>query len=256
MEQKQTRWGIPHGLGLVAVALALAIALPLSASIAINGFKDIKQARDTIIVTGSARYPIAADLATWTLQASAQEETPSAAIKTLRGKVAQIHAFFIQGGLSADSITAPPIRVAQVSTRVPTGRKKPAFERVLVWRVSQAFEIQTTEISTLVRVASQVGNLLAQGTDVSVSPIRYLSTKLADAKFAALRMAVADAQERASTIAEGLHANLGGVQKTTLGVYQITPRNSTDVSDYGIYDTSSQLKDVQAVVSVTFRIQH
>ena len=256
MEQKQSRGGIPHGLGLIAVAVALAIALPLSASIAINGVKDIKQTRDTIVVTGSARYPIAADLANWTLRASAQEQTPAAAIKALRAKVARIDAFFTNGGLPAEAITAPPIQVAQVSTRVPTGRKKPAFERVVVWRVSQEFRIQTTEISTLVRLASQVGNLLAEGTDVSVSPIEYLSTKLAAAKFAALRLAVADAQKRASTIAQGLHANLGPVQKTLLGVYQITPRNSTQVSDYGIYDTSSQLKDVEAVVNVTFRIQH
>src|SRR5262249_49423316 len=155
-------------------------------SIAINGVKDIKQARDTVSVTGSARYPIAADLATWRLRASAQEQTPSAAIKALRAKVAQIHAFFTQGGLPTESITAPPIRVVQVSTRVPTGMRKPAFQRVLVWRVSQDFLIQTTEISTLVHVASQVGNLLAEGTDVSVSPIAYLSTKLVAAKFAAL----------------------------------------------------------------------
>jgi hypothetical protein len=60
-----------------------------------------------------------------------------------------------------------------------------------------------------------------------------LSTKLTDAKFAALRVAVADARKRASTIAAGLGAHLGQVQKTSLGVYQITPRNSTEVSDYG-----------------------
>jgi len=32
----------------------------------------------------------------------------------------------------------------------------------------------------------------------------------------------------------------------------ITPRNSTDVSDYGIYDTTSLEKDITAVVSMTF----
>ena len=37
-----------------------------------------------------------------------------------------------------------------------------------------------------------------------------------------------------------------------MGVFQITPRNSTDVSDYGINDTSSREKDVTAVVTVTF----
>jgi hypothetical protein len=256
MEQRQARWGLPHGVGLVAIAVALAVALPLSASIATNGVKDIKQARDTLVVTGSARYPIAANLATWTLRASAQKRTPSAAIKALRVKVAQIDAFLAHGGVPASSITKPPIQVAHVSVSVPTGLKKPAFRQVPAWRVSQGFAIQTTQIDTLVRVASQVGNLLAGGTDVSVSSIDYLSTKLTAAKFAALRLAVADARERASTIAEGLSAHLGPVQKTALGVYQITPRNSTEVSDYGIDDVTSRLKDVEAVVTVTFLIEH
>ena len=97
---------------------------------------------------------------------------------------------------------------------------------------------------------------MAGGTDVSVSPISYLSTKLVAAKFAALRLAVADAQKRASTIAQGLGARLGPLQGTRLGVYQITPRNSNEVSGGGTNDTSSRLKDVEAVVNVTFNIQH
>ncbi|OQB37667.1 MAG: hypothetical protein BWY06_02289 [Candidatus Latescibacteria bacterium ADurb.Bin168] len=40
-----------------------------------------------------------------------------------------------------------------------------------------------------------------------------------------------------------------------MGVFQITPRNSTMVSDYGINDTSSREKDVTAVVSVTFAVE-
>jgi uncharacterized protein len=35
----------------------------------------------------------------------------------------------------------------------------------------------------------------------------------------------------------------------------VTPRNSTEVSDYGINDTSSREKDVTAVVSVTFAVR-
>ena len=256
MEQKQPRWDLPRGTGLVAIAVALAVALPLSASIVTNGFKDIKQARDTLVVTGSARYPIAANLATWTLQASAQERTPSAAIKELRAKVAKIDAFLTGGGLAASSITKPPIEVDEVSTRVPTGMKKPRFRQVPAWQVSQEFAIQTTEIDTLVQVASRVGNLLAGGTDVSVSEIDYLSTELTPAKFAALRLAVADAHKRATTIAEGLGAHLGPVQKTALGVYQITARNSTEISGYGINNVTSRLKDVEAVVTVTFLVDH
>jgi hypothetical protein len=40
-----------------------------------------------------------------------------------------------------------------------------------------------------------------------------------------------------------------------VGVFQITPRFSTEVSDYGVNDTSSLEKDVTAVVRVTFSIR-
>jgi hypothetical protein len=240
----------------VVIALALALALPLSASIATNGLKSVKQARQAISVTGSARYPIAANLATWSLSVRAQESTPSAAIAALRAKVAQVDAFLAQGGLPADAVSRPPIHVEQVFVSVRTGLKKPAFRQVPAWRVTQGFAIQTTQIDTLGQIASRVGNLLAAGTDVAVSRIEYLSTQLTAAKFAALRLAVADARQRASTIAEGLGSRLGTVQRTSLGVYQITPRNSTEVSDYGFDDVTSRLKDVESVVNVTFRLQN
>jgi hypothetical protein len=246
---------LSHLAGLVAIAVALAVALPLSAWIAISGVKDIKQARETIVVTGSARYPISANLAIWHLSTWAQKRTSSAAIAALRLNVAKVDSFLARGGLPAAAISKPPIGIAHVSVSVPTGLKKPAFRQVPAWRVSQGFSIQTGQIDTVQRTASQVGNLLATGTNLSVSGIEYVSTQLTTAKFAALRLAVADARERASTIAEGLGTRLGAVQQTSLGVYQIIPRNSTEVSNYGFDDVSSRLKDVEAVVSVTFRLQ-
>jgi hypothetical protein len=54
---------------------------------------------------------------------------------------------------------------------------------------------------------------------------------------------------------KGLGGKLGRMRASSLGVYQITPRNSTQVSDYGISDTSSRLKDVTAVVSATFAVK-
>jgi hypothetical protein len=40
-----------------------------------------------------------------------------------------------------------------------------------------------------------------------------------------------------------------------MGVFQVTPRNSTEVADYGMNDTSSLDKDVTAVVRVTFAVE-
>ena len=40
-----------------------------------------------------------------------------------------------------------------------------------------------------------------------------------------------------------------------MGVLQITRPNSTDVSSYGIYDTSTIEKDVSVVVTTTFGLR-
>jgi hypothetical protein len=94
-----------------------------------------------------------------------------------------------------------------------------------------------------------------EGIDVSAGSPAYISTELTRAKLAALAAATADARERAEILVRGLGGKLGPMRRTQLGVYQITPRDSTEVSDYGINDTTSREKDVNAVVTATFAVK-
>ena len=241
-------------LGLVLLAIAIAVTVPVTASIVMNGVRDVKRTRDTIVVTGSAKQPIEANLATWNIDASAQERTPAEAARSLRRKATAVRKFLQAGGLVGSDLREPPLGIEETSVRVPTGKKKPAFKYVPAWRVTQSFEVATRKIDALEKTAGGVDELLLAGVDVSVSGIQYLSTELKSAKYAALRKATADAHDRAATIAEGLGGRLGAVRSVQLGVYQITPRNSTDVSGEGILDTSTRAKDVTAVVTVTFAV--
>jgi len=218
-----------------------------------NGIRDVKSKGDRIVVTGSAKEPIEANLAQWYVTVSAHERSPAAAARSLRTKVQAVRAFLTQEGLASDA-SKPPLDVQRVSDQVPTGLTKPRFRSVPAWEITQEFDVQTTKLDTLHKTAASVNRLLLQGIDVSVGQIAYLSTNLKAAKFSALRLATADAQQRAQTIAEGLGGHLGAVRSVTLGVYQITPRNSTEVSGEGILDTSTRAKDVTAVVSVTFSV--
>ena len=45
---------------------------------------------------------------------------------------------------------------------------------------------------------------------------------------------------------------VGGVKKVNTGVFQITVPNSTRVSSWGSYDTTTIKKDITAVMGVTF----
>ncbi|CAN5313526.1 hypothetical protein BH18ACT12_BH18ACT12_14100 [soil metagenome] len=98
-------------------------------------------------------------------------------------------------------------------------------------------------------------DLLAQGVPVSAGELEYISTRLNEARIQALTKAIQNARQRAETIVKGIGGELGSVRSASLGVYQVTPRNSTDVSDYGINDTTTREKDVTAVVAVTFAVR-
>ena len=102
--------------------------------------------------------------------------------------------------------------------------------------------------------AASATDLLEQGLTLTVGRLAYSSTVLTEARLKALQAATKNASERAKTIVEGVGGDLGGVRSASLGVYQIVPRNSNEISDYGINDTSTKAKDVVAVVSVTFGV--
>src|SRR5207248_2251535 len=99
------------------------------------------------------------------------------------------------------------------------------------YSVSQGFDVSTRQIDTLVAAATRLGSLLERGIDVSAQPLAFISTNLEQAKLDALQAATLEAKKRAEIIVKGLGAKLGAMRSSDLGVYQITPRNSTDVSN-------------------------
>lgn len=231
-------------IGLVALAVAVLVAGVVGA----DAIRDVKKRRDTITVTGSARYPISANQVSWSLIARSQERNVGTASRRLRQQVDAVRQFLREHGISDDDVTLPPISVQQVQRRI--SRKQVVTEFV----VTQTFRITTRDVVKLEAAAAAVSSLLEQGVSLTVGRLSYVSTELSEARLKALEAATANASERAKTIVEGVGGDLGGVRSAGLGVYQIVPRGSTEISDYGINDTSTKEKDVTAVVSVTFGV--
>ena len=83
---------------------------------------------------------------------------------------------------------------------------------------------------------------------------QFYYTKIGDLKIEMLGEAAKDAKERAEKIAASTGNSIGSVRSARMGVLQITAADSTEVSDSGIYDTSSIDKDMTAVVNVSFAV--
>ncbi len=85
-------------------------------------------------------------------------------------------------------------------------------------------------------------------------PPEYHYTKIAELKKEMLAEAAKDAKQRAEQIASSTGSSIGTVRSARMGVMQITPADSNDVSDSGMNDTSSLEKDITAVVNVSFAV--
>ena len=228
--------------------LSLAVAAVWIGHIFASTIHDAKHAHDTITITGSARKPISSDLVQWELEVKGEAGTEVAAAYQARTAGISLVAFLRKAGIARKDVSPEVVQSEVVTTRIDKKHTRTTYI------VSQGFSVSSRQIDVVAAAATRLGTLLEQGIDVSAQPLAYISTHLDAAKLEALAAATAEARRRAEILVKGLGGHLGRMRASSLGVYQITPRNSTEISDYGVNDTSSRLKDVTAVVSATFAV--
>jgi uncharacterized protein len=229
--------------------LSLSIAAVWIAHIFSSTIHEAKHTDDTIEITGSARVPIESNLVQWTLTVEGSAAKPVMAAQRQRRESAAVFAFLRESGIPRDAISPAVVRSETETKQIDKHRTKTTYH------VYQSFGVSTAKIDVVEAASTRVGELLLRGIAVSAEPLAYISTDLDQAKLEALRAATAEARRRGEILVGGLGGKLGRMRATSLGVYQITPRNSTQVSDYGVNDTSSRSKDVRAVVSARFAVK-
>jgi hypothetical protein len=229
--------------------LSLAVAAVWIGHIFATTIHDAKHSNDTVTITGSARVPIGSNLVDWSVRVDGVAATPVAAARKLRRESAVVTAFLRRAGVRATEIEPQVVQSETIVTRIDKHHTRTTY------RVSQVLDVSTPQIDVVEAASRRLGSLLERGVTVSADPLAYVSTRLQQAKLNALQAATQNARRRADILVEGLGGSVGRLRASSLGVYQIVPRNSTEVSDYGVDDTSSRLKDVVAVVSATFAVK-
>ena len=226
------------GLALLAIAFVIG-------SFAIgHGIRD-KNRNDVISVTGSAKKRIQSDYIVWDISVASQQPSAPAAAKELAGWTAKIRSFLSDAGVKDDELSVQPI------TTETTSRKG----RVVGFRLTRSFEIRSPRVREVTDAADRSSELLGEGIPLRADPPQYVYTRLPTLRPQLLAAATRDAQARARVIVDATGSHLGKLRRVSVGVFQITSPNSTEVEDYGVYDTSTLQKDVTAVVNVTFALK-
>jgi len=222
---------------LFAGLSVLSIALVVSSWIAARSILAVKRASDVFVVTGSAKKAITSDYLLW---------------RFLIRQTERIRAYLKEKQVPDDAITTNAIETMAIPEVTANGQET---GQILAYRLTQRFEIRAGDVARYTELSRQVTELIEEGINLVSEPPQYLYTQLDKLRVEMVAAATKDARARAEAIASSTGSRVGRVRDAKTGVFQITSRNSTDVSDSGIYDTSSIDKDITAVVSVTFGIE-
>lgn len=232
-------------------AVVLSAGIVVAALIGSAAVERLRRASDEITVTGSSRKPITSDLATWRGSVSVQSATLPEASDELQSITARVQAFIAQHGFADSSVEVSSINSNAVRQRV-NGEET---NRVIGYRLFQAISVTSPDVAGITALSKAVGALLAAGVPLSPQAPQYLFTRLSEMRIEMLGDATEDARVRAQQIAERTGGKIGRIRSVRQGVFQITPRNSTEISDYGMNDVSAVDKDITAVMRVTFALE-
>jgi hypothetical protein len=227
---------------LIGLAL-LAIGFVIGSIFIGHGIRD-RNRNDVISVTGSAKKRITSDYVVWALFVTSEQPAAQDAARELTGWTNKIRSFLTDAGIEEGELSVDPISTETSSRK----------GRVVSFRLTRGVEIRSPRVSVVTDVANRSAELLAQGIPLQADPLQYVYTKLPTLRQQLLAQATKDARARAKVIVEATGSNLGKLRRVSVGVFQITSPNSTEVEDYGVYDTSTLKKDVTAVVNVTFAL--
>jgi hypothetical protein len=242
-------WRVP---GLVPAAALLALGLIGASWVAGAHVMGFANSRATITVTGSARRQIRADQAVWRGSYSAQSPRIEDAYAELEASGRRVRAYLVSRGFADSALVFAQVQTQTLYERAPNGME---LGRIEGYRLQQTVELRANDVDRIAALARESTELIRQGVRFESYPPEYLVTGLADLKVEMLAAATKDAKARAEEMAKNAGSKIGRLRSARMGVFQVTPAFSTMVTDYGVNDTSSLMKDITSVVSVSFEIQ-
>lgn len=208
-------------------------------------------ADDSLQVTGSAKTIITSDIVKWntTFSRSVGANDLKSGYTQMASDLEKVETFLKSEGINEKDITVSIIYLNQQYDYSKSGSDLTGYE------LRQNIQIQSTDISKITELAKNTQNLIEQGVIFYTQSLEYYYSKLPETRVALLADAVKDAQNRAEKIAQSGGQKVGSLKSASVGVVQVMPVNSVEISDYGTYDTSSIEKEVMITVRTVFRMK-
>ncbi|HVM59015.1 MAG TPA: SIMPL domain-containing protein [Candidatus Paceibacterota bacterium] len=234
----------------VPLGLILGVAFLVVGIIAAWTAVSIKNASDTLTVTGSATTNVSADTAKWTVTANrtAYEAGIPVATEQVLADTKKIVAFFKSAGIPADSVVVGAVHTDQDYSY---SSDSSAPKRYVV---RQDVTVSSNDPALIQKLSQDTSPLTGQGIVLTVLDPQYLLSDLPKYRVSLAGDAMKDAKARAEQLVKDAGQSVGRLKSASTAAVQVMAANSLDVSDYGTYDTSTIDKTVMVSVRATFSV--
>jgi len=253
MNDEQGRHWAMSGIARSLIAGAAAVLVVVVFGRSLVQVFHIRNLEQRITVTGSATQRIRSDLIVWRAHLRSRNPELTAAYKKLAVDVPILVAFIKARGMSDQEVTVAAASITEVHPRSVQGAEQE--ELVAAYLAEQTVEVESSDIAKVELISREATQLLDRGVYIQSDAPLYIYTKLAPLKIQMLAEASNDARLRAQQIADKTGSALGKLITARMGVMQVNPKFSSEVSAEGHNDKSTLEKDVMAVVTASFEVR-
>jgi len=236
-------------------AILFSLAIIITAVLFSNAFKYKYKQVETVSVTGLAEHDFTSDLIVWEGNFTRKSMNIKEAYSSLKADEQKIRSYLKEKGINDNEIVFSAINtIKDFETYYDAnGNPRSTFSGYVL---SQSLEIESNNLSKIEKISREITELLDYGIEFNSTQPRYYYTKLNELKIDLLAQATADGKLRAETIANNSGSKLGQLKEASMGIFQITGKNSNeDYSWGGVFNTSSKNKTASITIRMEFQIR-
>ncbi len=235
--------------------LIISVSIILAVFIAATAYKYRFKSAQTITVTGLSEKDFVSNEIVWSGTFTRHGLDIKVAYTALKSDEAEIKRYLNEKGIADSNIVFSSVDVQRTNQDRYDENGKVIGSTFSGYNLTGTFKIDSQNIDLVEKVSREITGLLEKGIELnSISPNYYYS-HLNELKIDLLANAATDAKQRAISIAKNSGASLGKIKKASMGVFQITGKNSNEDYSYGgAFNTTSKEKTASITLKVDYLV--
>lgn len=233
--------------------IIIGVTILISVILLSGAFKHRNQELEVISVTGLGSKDFESDLVVWSGNFSRKTNELKSAYAELNRDQETIRKYLLQKGMKSEDIVFSAIEIAKEYDNTFDSNGNIRGSVFTGYRLSQQITIESKEVDKVEKISREISELINTGVELYSQPPAYYYTQLSALKLEMIGQATKDAKDRAEQIAENAGGSLGKLKEATMGIFQITARNSEeDYSWGGTYNTTARRKTANITMKLKY----